>query len=147
MITRPYEPSNRMLRQACSDHSCSRLAEDQAFASPTEPIGPILHGPASRRTGAERGWVVADDAGGGFAEWSPRRARLPSVEVAAIKSLLSIGTHSRSPVVVAASRSVLARANGAASTPSSTRITRAGPSRRLTRRQSALFVTAILSWR
>jgi carbamate kinase len=55
---------------------------DEAFASPTKPVGPFYDGPQALRLAAERGWAVADDAGRGWRRVvaSPRPQRVLGAE-------------------------------------------------------------------
>ncbi len=55
---------------------------DEAFASPTKPVGPFYDGAQARRLAVERGWAVADDAGRGWRRVvaSPRPQRVLGTE-------------------------------------------------------------------
>jgi carbamate kinase len=67
-------------------------AEDQAFASPTKPIGPFFDRVRAGELANERGWQVAQDSGRGFRRVVASPYPLAMVETAAIKTLVSTGT-------------------------------------------------------
>jgi carbamate kinase len=65
--------------------------DDPAFQNPSKPIGPFYGEEEARRLGAERGWVVKDDAGRGWRRVVPSPIPLEIVERDAIKNLLDAG--------------------------------------------------------
>ena len=70
---------------------------DEAFASPTKPVGPFYDAEHALRMATERGWAVADDAGRGWRRLvaSPRPQRVLGAEH--VEALLDHGA-----VVIAA---------------------------------------------
>ena len=56
--------------------------DDEAFASPTKPVGPFYDAEQALRLATERGWAVADDAGRGWRRIvaSPRPQRVLGAE-------------------------------------------------------------------
>jgi carbamate kinase len=71
--------------------------DDPAFSHPTKPIGPFLTRDEAESMAAERGWVVADDAGRGYRRVVPSPQPVAILEADAIRALLEKGQ-----VVVAA---------------------------------------------
>ena len=71
--------------------------DDEAFASPTKPVGPFYDADRALRLATERGWTVADDAGRGWRRIvaSPRPQRVLGAEH--VEALLDRGA-----VVIAA---------------------------------------------
>lgn len=65
--------------------------DDPAFQNPTKPIGPFYEEAEARKLGAERGWVVKDDAGRGWRRVVPSPIPLEIVERDAIKALVDAG--------------------------------------------------------
>ncbi|MGA9348441.1 MAG: carbamate kinase [Anaerolineae bacterium] len=65
--------------------------DDPAFQNPSKPIGPFYGEEEARRLGAERGWVVKDDAGRGWRRVVPSPIPLEIVERDAIKALVDAG--------------------------------------------------------
>ncbi|HHL40236.1 MAG TPA: carbamate kinase [Deltaproteobacteria bacterium] len=65
--------------------------DDRAFAEPTKPIGPYYDEREAGRLERERGWVMAEVAGGGFRRLVPSPAPLRIVETAVIEKLASLG--------------------------------------------------------
>ena len=65
--------------------------DDPAFQNPSKPIGPFYGEEEARRLGAERGWVVKDDAGRGWRRVVPSPIPLEIVERDAIKDLVDAG--------------------------------------------------------
>lgn len=66
--------------------------DDPAFAVPTKPIGPFYSRARADQLSAERGWVVAEDAGRGFRRVVPSPHPVDVVETAAIRALAAAGT-------------------------------------------------------
>ena len=66
--------------------------EDPAFADPTKPIGPFFTRERADELTAERGWVVAEDAGRGFRRVVASPRPVDVVESAAIATLVASGT-------------------------------------------------------
>ena len=65
--------------------------DDPAFQNPSKPIGPFYDEEEAKELGAERGWVVKDDAGRGWRRVVPSPIPLEIVERDAIKTLLDAG--------------------------------------------------------
>jgi carbamate kinase len=65
--------------------------DDPAFQNPSKPIGPFYEEAEAKKLGAERGWVVKDDAGRGWRRVVPSPIPLEIVERDAIKTLLDAG--------------------------------------------------------
>ena len=65
---------------------------DPAFEAPTKPVGPFYPEEEARRLEAERGWVVAGDAGRGWRRVVPSPEPLEIVELEAVRTLLAAGT-------------------------------------------------------
>src|SRR5919201_1424166 len=65
---------------------------DPAFQAPTKPVGPFYSEAQARRLEAERGWVVAGDAGRGWRRVVPSPEPLEIVELEAVRTLLAAGT-------------------------------------------------------
>jgi len=65
--------------------------DDPAFQNPSKPIGPFYEEAEAKKLGAERGWVVKDDAGRGWRRVVPSPIPLEIVERGAIKTLLDAG--------------------------------------------------------
>ena len=65
--------------------------DDPAFRNPSKPIGPFYEEEEAKELGAERGWVVKDDAGRGWRRVVPSPIPLEIVERDAIKALLDAG--------------------------------------------------------
>ena len=65
--------------------------DDPAFQNPSKPIGPFYDEEEAKELGAERGWVVKDDAGRGWRRVVPSPIPLEIVERDAIKTLLGAG--------------------------------------------------------
>jgi carbamate kinase len=65
--------------------------DDPAFQNPSKPIGPFYEEGEAKKLGAERGWVVKDDAGRGWRRVVPSPIPLEIVEKGAIKTLLDAG--------------------------------------------------------
>ena len=65
--------------------------DDPAFQNPSKPIGPCYGEEEAKKLGAERGWVVKDDAGRGWRRVVPSPIPLEIVERDAIKALLDVG--------------------------------------------------------
>jgi carbamate kinase len=66
--------------------------DDPAFQAPTKPVGPFYTEEQARRLEAERGWVVAGDAGRGWRRVVPSPEPLEVVELEAVRTLLAAGT-------------------------------------------------------
>ena len=64
---------------------------DRAFAHPSKPIGPFMARADADAMAAERGWVMADDAGRGRRRMVPSPAPRGVLELTAIRALLDIG--------------------------------------------------------
>lgn len=71
--------------------------DDPAFGDPTKPIGPFLSKEQAETLGAERGWVVKEDAGRGWRRVVPSPQPVTILETPAIRALLE-----QNMVVVAA---------------------------------------------
>ncbi len=65
--------------------------DDQAFASPSKPIGPFYSAEQAGKLERERGWKLVEDAGRGFRRVVPSPDPLEIVELDAIRALLSSG--------------------------------------------------------
>ena len=65
--------------------------DDPAFQNPSKPIGSFYEEEEAKRLGAERGWIVKDDAGRGWRRVVPSPIPLEIVERDAIKVLLDAG--------------------------------------------------------
>ena len=65
--------------------------DDPAFHNPSKPIGSFYEEEEAKRLGAERGWIVKDDAGRGWRRVVPSPIPLEIVERDAIKVLLDAG--------------------------------------------------------
>jgi carbamate kinase len=65
--------------------------DDPAFGAPTKPVGPFYGADEARRLEAERGWVVAGDAGRGWRRVVPSPAPLEVVELEAVRTLVDAG--------------------------------------------------------
>ena len=65
--------------------------DDPAFQNPSKPIGAFYGEAEAKKLGAERGWVVKDDAGRGWRRVVPSPIPLEIVERDAIKTLLDAG--------------------------------------------------------
>ena len=65
--------------------------DDPAFQNPSKPIGSFYEEEEAKRLGAERGWIVKDDAGRGWRRVVPSPIPLEIVERDAIKVLLGAG--------------------------------------------------------
>jgi carbamate kinase len=66
--------------------------DDPAFAAPTKPVGPFYPEEQARRLEAERGWIVAGDAGRGWRRVVPSPAPLEVVELDAVRTLVAAGS-------------------------------------------------------
>lgn len=66
-------------------------ADDPAFAHPTKPIGAFYTEEEAKRIEAERGCVMAEDAGRGWRQVVPSPMPLDVVELQSVKSFLSAG--------------------------------------------------------
>lgn len=64
--------------------------DDEAFRSPSKPIGPVYPEAEARRLAARRGWAIARD-GGGFRRVVPSPQPRGIVELSAIRLLLEAG--------------------------------------------------------
>ncbi|HEX2117927.1 MAG TPA: carbamate kinase [Acidimicrobiales bacterium] len=62
--------------------------DDPAFQNPTKPIGPFLSKDQAEALGAERGWVVKEDAGRGWRRVVPSPQPVTILETPAIRALL-----------------------------------------------------------
>ena len=65
--------------------------DDPAFGAPTKPIGPFYAEDEARQLEAERGWIVAGDAGRGWRRVVPSPAPLEVVELEAVRTLVGAG--------------------------------------------------------
>jgi carbamate kinase len=65
--------------------------DDPAFRAPTKPVGPFYAEQEARRLEAERGWIVAGDAGRGWRRVVPSPAPLEVVELEAVRTLVGSG--------------------------------------------------------
>lgn len=65
--------------------------DDPAFQNPSKPIGPFYGEEEAKKLGAERGWVVKDDAGRGWRRVVPSPIPLEIVERDAVKALVDAG--------------------------------------------------------
>ena len=65
--------------------------DDPAFGAPTKPVGPFYAEEEARRLEAERGWIVAGDAGRGWRRVVPSPAPLEVVELEAVRTLVGAG--------------------------------------------------------
>ncbi|HZE05561.1 MAG TPA: carbamate kinase, partial [Solirubrobacteraceae bacterium] len=65
-------------------------ADDQAFRSPTKPIGPVYDRRTAQRLAAERGWSIAPD-GDHFRRVVPSPEPRSIIELAAVELLVSSG--------------------------------------------------------
>jgi len=65
--------------------------DDPGFQNPSKPIGPFYEENEAKKLGAERGWVVKDDAGRGWRRVVPSPIPQEIVERDAIKILLEAG--------------------------------------------------------
>jgi carbamate kinase len=65
--------------------------QDPAFDAPTKPVGPFYSEERARQLEAERGWVVAGDAGRGWRRVVPSPAPLEVVELGAVRTLAAAG--------------------------------------------------------
>jgi carbamate kinase len=65
--------------------------DDPAFGAPTKPVGPFYAEEEAQRLKAERGWVVAGDAGRGWRRVVPSPAPLEVVELEAVRTLVGSG--------------------------------------------------------
>jgi carbamate kinase len=65
--------------------------DDPAFGAPTKPVGPFYAEQEARRLEAERGWIVAGDAGRGWRRVVPSPAPLEVVELEAVRTLVGSG--------------------------------------------------------
>jgi carbamate kinase len=65
--------------------------DDPAFGAPTKPIGPFYSEEEARQLEAERGWIVAGDAGRGWRRVVPSPAPLEVVELEAVRTLVGAG--------------------------------------------------------
>ena len=65
--------------------------DDPAFGAPTKPIGPFYAEEEARQLEAERGWIVAGDAGRGWRRVVPSPAPLEVVELEAVRTLVGAG--------------------------------------------------------
>jgi carbamate kinase len=66
--------------------------DDPAFGAPTKPVGPFYAEEEARQLEAERGWIVAGDAGRGWRRVVPSPAPLEVVELEAVRTLVGAGT-------------------------------------------------------
>jgi carbamate kinase len=66
--------------------------DDPAFGAPTKPVGPFYAEEKARKLEAERGWIVAGDAGRGWRRVVPSPAPLEVVELEAVRTLVGAGT-------------------------------------------------------
>jgi len=64
---------------------------DPAFGAPTKPVGPFYPEEEARRLEAERGWIVAGDAGRGWRRVVPSPTPLEVVELEAVRTLVGTG--------------------------------------------------------
>jgi carbamate kinase len=64
---------------------------DPAFGAPTKPVGPFYAEEEARQLEAERGWIVAGDAGRGWRRVVPSPAPLEVVELEAVRTLVGAG--------------------------------------------------------
>jgi carbamate kinase len=71
--------------------------DDEAFESPTKPIGPFFDEARATELAIERDWTMLEDAGRGYRRVVPSPEPVSILEFAAIRSLVAAGT-----VVVAA---------------------------------------------
>jgi carbamate kinase len=65
--------------------------DDPAFGAPTKPVGPFYAKEEARRLEADRGWIVAGDAGRGWRRVVPSPAPLEVVELEAVRTLVDAG--------------------------------------------------------
>jgi len=65
--------------------------DDPAFGVPTKPVGPFYAEDEARQLEAERGWIVAGDAGRGWRRVVPSPAPLEVVELEAVRTLVGAG--------------------------------------------------------
>ena len=65
--------------------------DDPAFEAPTKPVGPFYTEEEARQLEAERGWIVAGDAGRGWRRVVPSPAPLEVVELEAVRTLVGAG--------------------------------------------------------
>jgi carbamate kinase len=65
--------------------------DDPAFGAPTKPVGPFYAEEEARRLEADRGWIVAGDAGRGWRRVVPSPAPLEVVELEAVRTLVDAG--------------------------------------------------------
>jgi carbamate kinase len=66
--------------------------DDPAFGAPTKPVGPFYAEDEAKQLEAERGWIVAGDAGRGWRRVVPSPAPLEVVELEAVRTLVGAGT-------------------------------------------------------
>jgi len=64
---------------------------DQAFLTPTKPIGPFFDQAQAERLAAERGWVVRPDSGRGYRRVVASPEPTGIVEIGAIRALIDAG--------------------------------------------------------
>jgi carbamate kinase len=64
---------------------------DRAFLAPSKPVGRSFSREEAERLRAERGWVMAEEAGRGFRRLVPSPEPLEIVEWRAVKALVSAG--------------------------------------------------------
>ena len=65
--------------------------DDPAFKAPTKPVGPFYAEEEARQLEADRGWIVAGDAGRGWRRVVPSPALLEVVELEAVRTLVGAG--------------------------------------------------------
>ena len=65
--------------------------DDPAFKAPTKPVGPFYAEEEARQLEADRGWIVAGDAGRGWRRVVPSPAPLEVVELEAERTLVGAG--------------------------------------------------------
>jgi len=65
--------------------------DDPAFKAPTKPVGPFYAEEEARQLEADRGWIVAGDAGRGWRRVVPSPAPLEVVELEAVRTLVGAG--------------------------------------------------------
>lgn len=66
-------------------------ADDPAFRDPTKPVGPFYDATEAQRLAEERGWVVKEDAHGGWRRVVPSPEPYSIVETPVIRTLVADG--------------------------------------------------------